>query len=154
MELYYGLISCLDIPQIILQSLEWKDLHTIAIGLKLDDRTSIEIFTQFLVSFHPPSLTDVSAQFLVTNRGMIPGKSHNNYHYIHPCLKLQEALRSFPRHHLYFLISSSLPQRKHLWTREIGQLFPLLRDSKRLTITCESCKQHCMINGRRSSPIS
>ena len=57
------------------------------------------------------------------------------------CLELQEALLKFSRPQLSFSVSPEGGARKHLWTRQLGQRFPTLRDRNRLAVDCESSEK-------------
>ncbi|TBU33615.1 WD40-repeat-containing domain protein [Dichomitus squalens] len=131
------------IPLTSLMPSEWKRLHTLTIGLELGERAdSIERLAGFLTNFRPPSLEDVSAHFLVTHRRILNqwfrDEISNETNWIDVCSKLEAALSTFRRQRLSFLVSLEDPARERLWTRELGQLFPVLRDRNRLAVTCKS----------------
>ncbi|TBU61656.1 WD40-repeat-containing domain protein [Dichomitus squalens] len=122
---------------------EWKWLHTLTIGLELGKGAdSLGRLTEFLKNFRPPSLEDVSVHFLVTHRHILnqcfDDERLEETNWIDVCSKLEAALSTFRRQRLSFLVSLEKPAREHLWTRELGQLFPALRDRGRLTVACKS----------------
>ena len=123
------------------QQFEWKRLHTLVIGVDLDYRTPIEDFTNLLMKFHSPVLEDVTVQFSVVDRSLIYPSYLRHAKYIDKFLKFEVALSKFPRHRVSFLGSPKAHARKHLWIRELGLLFPTLRDGNRLAVDCESSER-------------
>ena len=109
-----------------------------AISVELHKRDSIESITTFLTAFHPPSLEDVAVRFRVFNEDIFYAVYSNDVKYVEACLNLEAALSKFPRRRLSFLRPSKIPARKRLWTRELGKLFPALRDLNKLTLTLQS----------------
>ena len=107
---------------------------------ELRDKTSIGDITEFLTIFHPPTLQDVTVQFRVVDVNIVYAPRKNDDDYIDACLKFEAALSKFPRYRLSISGSFRYHARKHLWMRELGPLFPTLRDGNRLTIDCESCE--------------
>ena len=133
------MISDLDIPPMLLQPLEWKQLHTLVIGVDLYHRIPIEDFTDLLMKFHSPVLKDVTVQFRIIDRKLL--STHHNVDYIDACLKFEVVLSKFPRHRLYFLGSSEVHARKLFWMQELGKLFPTLRAGNRLVVDCETSER-------------
>ena len=133
------MISGLDIPTMLLQPLEWKQLHTLVIGADLSDRRDIAEFTNLLMKLHSPVLEDVTVEFRIFDRR--PIDTLYDAGYINACLKFDAALSRFPRHRLSFLGVSFFHARKLLWMRELGQLFPTLRDRNRLAVDHESSER-------------
>ena len=119
---------------------KWQKLHTLVIGAELHTEASIVDITELLTGFSK-QLKDVTARFRVFNKEMVYVAYSNKNRYVVACHEFKEALSRFDHHHLSFQISSTLPPRKLLWTRELGQRFPALRDQRRLTVTCESSEK-------------
>ena len=84
--------------------------------------------------FHPPLLRDVTMHFRVVDQDFLYSAFRNIVKYIGACRRLEAALSKYRQRQLSFLVSSALPSRKHLWMRELRQLFPALRDLNRLTV--------------------
>ena len=138
--LTYRLISCSALPHILSQPFAWKQLHTLAVKERLSRRSSMERITQFLTNFHPQSLNDVTVRFDVVDPGFVNGVHEKELPYSDACLKLDAALARYHQPQLLILASTTRPIRKHLWTWQLRQCFPTLRDLDRLTVTvnCES----------------
>ena len=107
------------------------------IGLELRSEVSIQDITEFLEKFHPPALQDVTVEFRVVDTEIIYAFHKNDVDNIEACLELEAALRKFPQHRISFPGSRRVHARRHLWMRELGSLFPTLRDGNRLNIDCE-----------------
>ena len=136
----HGLISCSVIPPLSTQPHAWKQLRTLAMEQQLRDPSSMERITQFLTNLHPQSLKDVTVQFDVVDPDFVDSVHEKNFHYSDACLKLDAALAKYHQPQLLILASTTRPIRKHLWTWQLRQCFPTLRDLDRLTVTvnCES----------------
>ena len=116
----------------------WKQLYTLSVSVDLRDNGSIRNIAECLRTLRAPVLQDVTAQFRIFDKEFVYAAHDNDVKYVDACRELQGTLSEFPRKHLSFRGSSELPARKHLWTRELGQLFPALRDLNILTISSES----------------
>ena len=123
----------------LLRQLEWKRLRTLVICVELSYKTPIEDFTDLLMKLHSPVLEDVTVEFRIFDRR--PIDTLYDAGYINACLKFDAALSRFPRHRLSFLGVSFFHARKLLWMRELGQLFPTLRDRNRLAVDHESSER-------------
>ena len=135
-------ISRPAVPPAFSQVSEWKQLHTFAVTIVLNSKSSIEDITEFLEKFHPPVLQDVTARFRVVDENFIYASLRkNSVDYIDQCLKFIAALSKYPRHRVSFLGSSDVHARKLLWMRELGPLFPTLRYGNRLAVDCESSER-------------
>ena len=139
-QLILGLISGSDLPPVFSEPLRWTQLRTLTIGLTLDTRSGFENIIRFLTVFQPSCLEDAALHARTSNKSIIYAAHHSDPSGIGAdlCLKLQDALLRFRRPQLSFQVSLEGGARKHLWTRELGQLFPTLRDLDRLTVNCES----------------
>ena len=135
-----GLTPGSDLPAVFSEPSRWKQLRTLAIGLTLDTRSDFENITRFLTAFHPSCLED-AAVHAHTSKNYFLYAAYDDYPDTGICLELQKALLQFCRPQLSFQVSLLGGARKHLWTRELGQLFPKLRDLGRLTVKCESSER-------------
>ena len=118
------------------QSSQWERLRSLTLELGLKKFTDFEKMAECLAGIHPPRLENVTVRVLMSAR-TIYFKEDEEALRVDACLKFETALCKFPRHHLSFRLISMYWLRKGLWTRELGRLFPLLRQSGRLTITME-----------------
>ena len=125
----------------LLQPLEWKQLHTLVIGVELNDRSLIAEVTNLLMKFHSPVLKDVTVQFPIVDKNFVYTSHQPDAGYIDEFLKLEVVLSKFPRHRVSLLGSSKVHARKLLWMRELGPLFPTLRDGNRLAVDGESSEK-------------
>ena len=139
-QLILGLISGSDLPPVFSEPLRWTQLRTLTIGLTLDTRSSFENIIRFLTVFQPSCVENATLHARTFNKDVIytgqrtyPSKIDADL-----CLKLHDALLKFRRPQLSFRLSLQGGARKHLWTRELGQRFPQLRDLGRLAIKFES----------------
>ena len=138
-----GLTPGSDLLAMFSEPSRWKQLRTLAIGLTLNTRSDFKAITRFLTAFRPSCLEDAAVHACASNkyiiyhaRGFVQDQVDADL-----CLKLQDALLKFRRPQLSFQVSLNGGARKHLWTRELGQLFPTLRDGNRLTVDCESSEK-------------
>ena len=138
-----GLTPGSDLPAVFSEPSGWKQLRTLAIGLTLDTRSDFEDITKFLTAFRPSCLEDAAVHAHTSKNYIIYHARGYVQDQIDPdvCLELQEALSKFRRPQLSFEVSLKGGARKHLWTRELGQRFPKLRDLGRLTVQCESSER-------------
>lgn len=121
---------------------KWKQLGALTMESYLDNEASIKKIAELLAEFYPPSLEEVTVQFRAASMLILSAASLDNPdEYIDTCLKLDSAMSKFRRKQLSFLVPSQFRPRKLLWTRELGQLFPSLRDLHGLLISCESCER-------------
>ena len=138
-----GLTAGSDLPPVLSEPSRWKQLRTLTIGLTLDTRSDFENITRFLTAFYPSCLEDAALHARTSNKSIIYAAHHSDPYKIDAdlCLELQKALLKLRRLQLSFQVSLEGGTRKHLWTRELGQLFPALRDLNRLTVKCESSER-------------
>ena len=138
-----GLTPGPDPPPVFSEPSRWKQLRTLAIGLTLNTRSDLENIAKFLAAFHPSCLADTAVHIRTSNKDVVYAAYHDDLTSIDAgvCMQLQGALLKFRRSQLSFLVSLKGGARKHLWTRELGELFPTLRDLNRLTIKCESSER-------------
>lgn len=119
------------------QPTKWKYLHTLVVDWGLFENGTVRGVTNFLTSFRPPCLEDVTVNFVVVD-GTAVFEAYEGSVYHDICRKLDQVLLEFPRRKLSFLVGCCLPPRRHLWTRELGNLFPKLRDRNNMELECES----------------
>ena len=138
-----GLTPGSDLLPVLSEPLMWKHLRTLAIGLTLNTRSDFDNITRFLTEFQPSCLEDAALHARTSNKDVVYAAYHDDLTSIDAgvCMQLQGALLKFRRSQLSFLVSLKGGARKHLWTRELGELFPTLRDLNRLTIKCESSER-------------
>ena len=139
LNLYIG------IPSTSTRSAEWKQLRTLTLmGLELRGTADVERMAGFFRGVNPSCLEDVTIQYLVTDPRIIQLKGESYYgltygtnpRYIRSCLKLEDALLKYPPKRLSFILCiTPFSRRKQLWTHELGQLFPELRERNQLTVT-------------------
>ena len=142
------------IPYIFLEQAEWKRLNTLSLGLELyEPYEAITRITEFLTTFHLPSLEDVTAHFLVTGRDGRFQLLGTHTKTATECPKLEEALLTFPRPRLSFFIMAQAKPRKLTWTSGIASLFPVLRDRHLLSIIYDPGELDlcCMTSRERSA---
>ena len=142
-----GLTPGSDLPPVFSEPSRWKQLRILAIALTLDTRSDFEDITRFLTAFHPSCLED-AAVHAHTSKNYFLYAAYDDNPDTGICLELQRALLKFRRPQLSFQVSLLGGARKHLWNRELGQLFPMLRDLGRLTVNCKSSER---LNQRISS---
>ena len=115
-------------------------MHTFTLATEPFDKASIQNITDFLKTFHPPVLRNVTVQFRVAGKKPWHAWHKKDDDYIDACLKFEAALSKFPRHRLSLSGSSMFYARRHLWMRELGSLFPTFHGEDRLTIDCDPCE--------------
>ena len=135
----YGDVKPLRLPLVRAGVQHLRRVSPDTVTVRLGDEVPIQGITEVLEKLHAPALQDVTVQFRIVDRTLIYPRHDADY--IDACLRFDAALSKFPRHRLSLLVSSEFRVRKHLCTRELGQLFPTLRDLGRLTINCESSER-------------
>ena len=104
--------------------------------------------SSLLKGFHPPNLQQVKGHLSGIHGGLKEiRRLQKDKSKLDACMELEQALLRFPQPRLLFSCAPHHHYRQHLWSRELGDHFAILRNRNALAVNSDS--RECYQRGQK-----